>query len=264
MLASGLADTIISGPFVVAALLSLAAGAVSFASPCVIPLVPGYLSYLVGLVGAETASEDGSGATAPGSVLVRRRAVRATLLFVLGFTTVFLLQTAAFLGLAQVLRVNLDVLTRIGGVVTIVMGLVMLGLIKPLQREWRLHARPTGRVLGAPLLGVVFGLGWVTCLGPTLTAVISLAISTEWNGNAWRGMFLVVFYCLGLGVPFLLLAFGFGWAGGALTFLRRHSRTVQAAGAVMLIVLGLLMVTGAWGSFISHLRVTVGDGGVLL
>ena len=250
----------------VAALLSVAAGAVSFASPCVVPLVPGYLSYLAGLVGGETAAQEGRDeqVRAANRTLVRSRAVGATALFVLGFTSVFLAQTATVLGFKEALQVNLDVLTRIGGAITIVMGLVMLGLFRPLQREWRLSLRPTGRYLGPPLLGVVFGLGWVTCLGPTLLAVISLAISSEWNGNAWRGLILVVFYCLGLGIPFLLVAFGFGWAGAGLVFLRRHARGIQLFGASMLIVLGALMLTGLWGDFIAFLRTNVGDGGVVL
>ncbi len=255
-----IAQTVYSGPFLVAALLSIAAGAVSFASPCVVPLVPGYLSYLAGLVGGETADADLGGT----QTKVRSRAVRATALFVLGFTAVFLAQTATVLGVARALQVNVDLLTRIGGGVTILMGLVMLGFFSPLQREWRLHSRPTGRILGPPLLGVVFGLGWVTCLGPTLAAVMSLAVSTEWNGNAWRGLFLVFFYCLGLGVPFLLMALGFSWAGSALQFLRRHARQIQILGGGLLIALGVVMVTGLWGEFIAQLRTSVGDGGVLL
>ncbi len=198
---------------------------------------------------------------------VRRQLVGSTLLFVLGFTAVFLAQSAAVFGLVNAVTTNLELLTRIGGGITIVMGLVMLGFFRPLQREYRLHARPTGRYLGPPLLGAVFGLGWVICLGPTLAGVMSLAISTEWNGNAWRGLFLVVFYCLGLGVPFLLLALGFGWAGTALGFLRRHSRQVQILGGALLIALGVLMVTGLWTEFITFLRITIrpgGDGGVLL
>ena len=261
---AGITETILSGPFVVAAALSVAAGAVSFASPCVVPLVPGYLSYLTGLVGGETAE----GAAPAGTTMtrVRSRAMWATALFVVGFTVVFLAQSAAVFGIARSLTTNLGVLTRVGGGVTIVMGLVMLGFFRPLQREYRLSSRPTGPILGPPLLGVVFGLGWVTCLGPTLTAVMSLAYSTEWNGNAWRGLFLVVFYCAGLGVPFLLLAFGVSWAGSALTFLRRNARRIQIVGGVMLIALGVVMVTGLWAEFMAHLRTSVGfgDGGVLL
>lgn len=260
---AGIFDTIVSGPFVLAAGLSLAAGAVSFASPCVVPLVPGYLAYLTGLVGAEADGVEQEGAT---RTRVRRQLVGSTLLFVLGFTAVFLAQSALVLGIARTMTGNLDLLTRIGGGVTILMGLVMLGFFRPLQREYRSHRRPTGRWLGPPLLGIVFGLGWVTCLGPTLAAVLSLAVSTEWNGNAWRGLFLVVIYCLGLGVPFLLLALGFGWAGTALGFLRRHARQIQILGGALLIALGVLMVTGLWSEFIVYLRVTIGggDGGVLL
>jgi cytochrome c-type biogenesis protein len=143
---------------------------------------------------------------------------------------------------------------RVGGAVTVVMGLAMLGLIRPLQAERRLHVRPTGRYLGAPLLGAVFAFGWTVCLGPTLVGVLSLANATDWGGPAWRGVSLVVFYCAGLGIPFLLLALGFGWAAGAMGFLRRHTRTIQIVGAVGLIVLGTLMLTGVWGDFIAWLQ----------
>jgi cytochrome c-type biogenesis protein len=134
------------------------------------------------------------------------------------------------------------------------MGLAMLGLIRPLQNERRLHLRPAGRILGAPLLGAVFALGWTVCLGPTLVGVLSLANATDWGGSAWRGLSLVIFYCAGLGIPFLLLAFGFSWATGAMGFLRRNTRTIQIVGAVCLIVLGLLMLTGVWGTFIAWLQ----------
>jgi cytochrome c-type biogenesis protein len=248
----GITDTVISGPLMLALVLAFAAGTVSFASPCCIPLVPGYLSYLVGLVGAE-------GAQGPGrvGVRVRSRAVAATGLFVAGFTIVFLAQTVAVLGISRVLLTNAELLMRVGGVITVIMGLAMLGFIRPLQREARIHARPTGRVAGALLLGATFGLGWVVCIGPTLAGVIALATATDWGGSAWRGLLLVVFYCLGLGLPFLLLAFGFGWVTGAVGVLRRHSRTIQVVGGVAMIVLGLLMVTGFWGQFIAWLQVSL-------
>ncbi len=248
---SSVTDTVTSGPFLVAAALSLAAGVVSFASPCVLPLVPGYLSYLVGLVGAE---ETDGGRGGGKRTVVRARAVRATALFVVGFTVVFLAESLLVLGMSRFLVGNLDVLTRIGGVVTVIVGLVMLGWIRPLQRDVRIHARPTGRVLGAPLLGAFFAVGWTACIGPALTGVNALAISTDWNGNAWRGLFLVVAYCLGLGIPFLLLAFGFGWATAAVGMLRRHSRTIQLIGAAALIGVGLMMVTGVWGQFVAWLQ----------
>ncbi|MGS0687593.1 cytochrome c biogenesis CcdA family protein [Nakamurella sp. GG22] len=267
-----LTDTVISGPYLLAALLALAAGAVSFASPCVIPLVPGYLAYLASLVGAEAAVPVVSGAgsasgAGPGSgsgsgarpearvpIGVRSRAVSATALFVLGFTVVFMAQSVAVIGFSRALLVNSETLMRVGGAVTIVMGFVMLGLIRPLQAERRLHVRPKGRVLGAPLLGAVFAFGWTVCLGPTLVGVLSLANASDWGGSAWRGLSLVLFYCAGLGIPFLLLAFGASWATNAMGFLRRHSRTIQVIGAVSLIVLGTLMLTGVWGTFIAWLQ----------
>lgn len=161
--------------------------------------------------------------------------------------------------MGHALLANNDVLLRVGGGITIVMGLVMLGLFKPLQRDARLHLRPPGTLLGAPVLGASFGLGWVVCIGPTLTGVIALATATDWGGNAWRGLFLVLFYCLGLGLglPFLLLAFGFSWATTGLAFLRRHARTIQIVGGVTLVALGLLMITGVWGAFIASLQAAV-------
>lgn len=291
-------DAVITGPYLLAAALAVAAGAVSFASPCVIPLVPGYLSYLTSLVGAEGAgtrdarpgfdtgprpADDPVGPGAPatdsaGRVWsgpddspatevadpVRARAVLATALFVLGFTVVFLAQSVAVLGLSRALLANTDMLIRVGGAVTVVMGVAMLGLIRPLQTERRLHARPTGRVLGAPLLGAVFALGWTVCLGPTLVGVLALANATDWSGSAWRGLTLVLFYCAGLGLPFLALAFGFSWMNRPMGFLRRHSRKVQVVGGVSLIVLGLLMLLGVWGAFVAALQGWVSQTGTVL
>lgn len=251
-LAAAPGDTILDGPFVLAALLAVAAGFVSFASPCVLPLVPGYLSYLVGLVGKEQTDTSQTVGGRLGTA-TRTRAVVATLWFILGFTIVFLLQSLLVLGLANSLTANTELFTRIGGVVVIVMGLVMLGFIKPLQTERRIHARPRGAFAGPLLLGGVFSIGWVVCIGPTLTAVLALAYASDWNGNAWRGLFLVLFYCAGLGIPFLLLAFGFGWAASAAGFLRRHSRIIQIIGASAMILIGLLMVTGIWSSFLAWL-----------
>lgn len=258
--ASGPTATVVDGPFLLAAGLALAAGFVSFASPCVIPLVPGYLSYLVGLSGSEgTASAAGSAGHGSVSTKVRAgargRLVGAAALFVVGFTLVFVAEQSLVLGAARTVAVNSAWLIRIGGVITIVMGLAMLGFVRPLQAEKRVHARPTGRVLGALLLGAFFGLGWTVCIGPTLTGVFALTYATDWNGSAWRGLFLILFYCAGLGVPFLLLAFGFGWATTGVGVLRRHSRTIQVVGAVLLILVGVAMVTGLWGQFVAWLQV---------
>lgn len=275
----GVTETVMSGPFVLAAGLALAAGIVSFASPCVVPLVPGYLSYLAGLVGSETAPVAGSptagsvtaGRAPAGPVTatrarpvdetvtaarssVRWRAVGATCLFVAGFSAVFLAETALALGLASTLTRNQDLLMRVGGGISILMGLVLAGAVPLLQREWRPHVRPRGRFWGAPVLGAAFGTGWLACTSPTLGGILALSYATEWNGNAWRGLALVLVYCAGLGVPFVLLALGFGWAGTALAFLRRHARGIQLTGAAALVIIGVLMVTGVWGAVIARLQ----------
>ncbi|NNG35029.1 cytochrome c biogenesis protein CcdA [Nakamurella sp. DB0629] len=257
--AGGITQTVVDGPLLIAGALALAAGAVSFASPCVLPLVPGYLSYLVGLVGSEQTAggsrPSGTGTrTDTATKTTRSAAVRGAALFVAGFTVVFMAISVLILGLRNLVLDNQSLLLRIGGVITVIMGMAMLGWVRPLQREARIHSRPTGRYLGALLLGGFFALGWVVCIGPTYLGVQSLAISMEWNGALWRGLLLTLLYCLGLGVPFLLLAFGFGWATAAVGFLRRHSRTIQIIGAVALIVIGLLMVSGTWESFIRWLQ----------
>ena len=252
LLAAGPTQTVLDGPFVLAAVLSLAAGAVSFASPCVIPLVPGYLSYLTALTGRESEQTEGTGSDT--AVRVRSRLVGATGLFVAGFTLVFVLQSWLVLGVVDAIKLNSTWLMRLGGVVTIVMGLAMLGLIRPLQRERRIHAHPAGRVVGALLLGGFFGLGWTVCIGPTLQGVLALSYASNLNAASWRGLFLVLFYCAGLGLPFLLLALGFGWAGSAVAVLRRHSRTIQRVGAILLIAVGVAMLTGLWADFLTFLQ----------
>jgi cytochrome c-type biogenesis protein len=237
-----------AGPLALAFCVSVLAGFVSFASPCVVPLVPGYLSYLAAVVGVE--EED----AAPVAVRTARlRVVGAAALFVAGFTVVFVLGTVAVLGLTTTLLTNQLVLQRIGGVVTIVMGLVFVGFIPALQREARFTPRLLSTIGGAPLLGAVFALGWTPCLGPTLTAVIAVASATD-GANVSRGVVLVVAYCLGLGIPFLLLAFGSAWAVRGLGWLRRHTRGIQIFGGVLLILVGIALVTGVWADFISWVR----------
>lgn len=245
-------DLTISGPLLLAALVALAAGAISFASPCCIPLVPGYLAYLAGLVGADAApTGTNSVTTQHGS---RLRVAVAALLFVLGFTVVFTTAVLGVLHLSDTLLINELLLQRIGGVVTIVMGLAFLGLIPALQRDIRIHHRPRGGFWGAPLLGGVFGLGWTPCLGPTLTGVIALASGTQVGPTAARGLLLVLAYCLGLGLPFILLAIGSTWAVNTAGWLRRHTRVIQLTGGALLLVVGALLVTGLWGQLIALLR----------
>ncbi|HSL07394.1 MAG TPA: cytochrome c biogenesis CcdA family protein [Pseudonocardiaceae bacterium] len=246
----GLTELATSGPLLVAAGVAVLAGAVSFASPCVVPLVPGYLAYLTGLVGAD--GDAGAGDPTAG----RGRVLGAVGLFVLGFSVVFTASVVTVLGVADRLALNEITLQRVGGVVTIAMGLVFVGLVPALQRDIRVHPRPglgPRHVLGAPLLGAVFGLGWTPCLGPTLVGVIALAVGTPGGGLA-RGVLLVAAYCLGLGLPFLLLALGARRAIRAMSWLREHVRGVQLAGGAMLIVVGLLLVTGLWAELIAVLR----------
>ena len=237
-----------AGPLALALAVSALAGLVSFASPCVVPLVPGYLSYLAAVVGVE---EDQAAGVAVRTA--RLRVAGAAGLFVAGFTVVFVLGTVAVLGLTTTLLVNQLLLQRIGGVVTILMGLVFVGFIPALQREARFTPRQVSTIGGAPLLGAVFALGWTPCLGPTLTGVIAVASATDGTGVS-RGVALVVAYCLGLGIPFVLLAFGSARAVQGLGWLRRHTRAIQIFGGILLILVGIALVTGLWADFISWVR----------
>lgn len=263
-----LTDVALSGPLLLATLLAVAAGLVSFASPCCVPLVPGYLAYLAGLVGADAPSLSAStssggttaatGACAIGSPARGRwRVVGAAALFVAGFTVVFAAGVVGILGLTDLVFGNAELLQRLGGVITVAMGIVFLGWPLSLQREVRLHRLPRGGLAGAPLLGAVYGLGWTPCLGPTLTGVIALSTATEVGPTAFRGLLLVTAYSLGLGIPFLLLAAGARWATGSLGWLRRHRRSLQLVGGVSLIVVGFLLATGVWGQLVTLLRLPI-------
>jgi cytochrome c-type biogenesis protein len=252
------------GPLLVAAAVAALAGLISFASPCVLPLVPGYLSYVTGLVGtgarttsAAVPAPAGAGGTATQVATPvderspRGRMVLGAVLFVLGFTAVFVAFGALFGGLGRLLIEHQDVITRVMGGVTVVVGLAFLGWLPALQRTKKLAVRPAAGLAGAPLLGVVFGLGWTPCLGPTLSAVNVLAFT---EATAGRGALLGVAYCLGLGVPFVLVALGARWAMGATSFLRRHAAAVTRVGGAVLVLVGLLLVTGAWTEMMMWLR----------
>lgn len=233
-----------TGPLLLALGAAMLAGAVSFASPCCIPLVPGYLSYLAGISGADAAPSARSG---------RWRVTGAALMFVVGFTAVFVLATASVFGLIGVLAVNREVLQRIGGVLTIVMGLVFIGLIPVLQHDTRPQPRRIPTLAGAPLLGATFGLGWTPCLGPTLAGVLSVAAGTQ-GATAARGVVLIVAYSLGLGLPFIALAFGSSRALRGIGWLRRHARGIQIFGGALLIVVGVALTTGVWEQFVGWIR----------
>lgn len=251
------AGVVTDGPLLVAVAVSALVGLLSFASPCVLPLVPGYLSYVTGLVGTGVTPTAPAGLADPaGSRTVvtgvrpqvderssRGRMVLGAVLFVLGFTAVFVAFGAAFGGLGRLLLVYQEPITRVMGGFTVLVGLGFLGWLPFLQRTRKLSVRPAGGLAGAPLLGVVFGLGWTPCLGPTLSAVNTLAFA---EATAGRGALLALAYCLGLGVPFVLVALGARWSVGATSFLRRHAAAVTRFGGAVLIVVGLLLVTGAW------------------
>ncbi|MFL6178344.1 MAG: cytochrome c biogenesis CcdA family protein [Actinomycetes bacterium] len=249
MLAAALldpADTVTSGSLLLAALFALAAGVVSFASPCVLPLVPAYLSYTTGMVGLDLAEAK------------RGRLMLGTALFVLGFTVVFVSYGALFGGLGSVLLEHSDTITRVLGVFTIVFGLAFMGLIPWLNRTWKPNQNASMGLVGAPLLGVLFGIGWTPCIGPTLAAVQTLAID---SASAWRGAALAAVYCIGLGLPFLIVALAFRKAFGAMGWMKRHYVLLVRIGGGMLVLLGVLMVTGQWEDWSIQMRVwTTGFG----
>ena len=242
--ASGFTGTVQSGPLLVAVGVSVLVGVIGFLSPCVLPLVPGYLSYVAGLTGSEERPS-------------QRRVVAGAVLFVLGFTAFLTLQGALFGQLGASIRDHTLLIQRVLGVVTIVMGVVFLGGFGFLQREFKIHRLPRTGLVGAPLLGFAFGLAWTPCLTPTFSAVYGLSFS---QGSAGRGALLMFFYCLGLGIPFILVALGFGWVTSALTFVRTHRRAVSTVGGGLLLVIGVLLLTGAWNSLMIGLESHIAPG----
>ena len=222
--------------------IAILAGLVSFLSPCVLPLVPGYLGFIGGAVSAR----GGRGSVGP----ARSRLVLGVLLFIAGFTVVFM-AVNIFGGTVGLFFVREKVLiTRIMGAVVIFLGLVFIGLFSFAQRNVRPQVRGSLGLFGAPLLGLALGIGWAPCIGPTLSVILSMSME---SGSAWRGAVLGLAYSLGLGIPFLLIALGFGWATRSVAFLRRHIRAVNLIGGGVLVVLGILMVTGVWSQVTSDL-----------
>jgi len=235
--------------------LALAAGLVSFLSPCILPLVPGYLGFIGGAAGVSTGS-GAQTATATQARTQRRRMLLGVLLFIAGFTLVFVAITALSGTFGAFVLQWSDLITRIFGALIIVMGFVFLGFFGFAQREMRLHLQSTTGLVGAPLLGIALGLSWAPCTGPTLGAIVALSFNA---GDPWRAALLGVAYSLGLGIPFLLVALGFGWATSATAFIRRHIRTVNIIGGALLILLGVLMVTGVWTQIMSRLTAVMGS-----
>jgi cytochrome c-type biogenesis protein len=242
------AHTASSGSLVLAVPVALVAGLVSFFSPCVIPLLPGYLSYATGLSGADLA--DGAADRRRGRMLL------GSVLFVLGFAAVFVALGALSGAVGSWLNAWHQTLTLVLGVLTILLGLVFAGAIPLFQREWRVHRVPAVGLAAAPLLGFLFGLGWTPCLGPTLAAISSLSIN---EASAGRGALLSAFYALGLGVPFILVGLAYRRALGAIGVVRRHQAWITRAGGVMLVVVGVLLVTGWWDQAVSWIQVHLVD-----
>nr|WP_179150815.1 cytochrome c biogenesis protein CcdA [Leifsonia sp. NCR5] len=248
--------SVVGGALWVAIPLSMLAGLISFVSPCVLPLVPGYLGYIG--AAAEPASRTETGAP-PGTASTVITAGRARLLvgvglFIAGFTVVFVAVTILGGAFGLLLLQYASLLTRVLGVVVIVLGLAFIGVLGIAQRSIRPRVGNNMGLVGAPILGFALGVGWTPCIGPTLAAIISVS----WNlGDPGRAGLLGLAYSLGLGIPFFLLAIGYGWATRTVTFLRRHIRTLNIIGGGILIALGLLMVTGVWSMLMSALQQVV-------
>jgi cytochrome c-type biogenesis protein len=283
------------GPLILAVGVSAAAGLVSFLSPCVLPLVPGYVSYVTGLAGADldaalgtdpkgnrvarvavetstTAEVASSGTTAvavrpsaelvmPSTRRVRGRIVAGSLLFIAGFTVIFTLVSVAAANVGRTLIRHEDTVQIVVGALVIVLGIAFLGLIPGLQRDVRVRKLPTAGLAGAPVLGAVFALGWTPCISPTLGAVIGLSAI---GGQTGRAVTLGIAYCIGLGLPFLAFGLGFRRLLGVFAVIRRNSQWVTRVGGALLIVVGVAMVTGGWTDFINWLRATVGSGSVII
>ncbi|MFR9796727.1 cytochrome c biogenesis CcdA family protein [Streptomyces sp. MS06] len=238
--ADGYNGTVLNGALLVALPVAVLGGLISFFSPCVLPLVPGYLSYVTGVSGTDLAEAR------------RGRMVAGASLFVLGFTAVFVSGGALFGFFGQTLQSYKDTLSTVLGAVMILMGVFFMGLMPWLtQREFRFHRRPAGGLIGAPVLGALFGVGWTPCVGPTLASAQSLAMQ---QASAGRGAILTVAYCLGLGVPFVLAAVAYRKALGAFGWVKRHYVWVMRLGGTMMIVTGLLLLTGAWDRIVQEMQ----------
>lgn len=231
--------TALDGSLMLAIPVALVAGLASFFSPCVVPLLPGYLSYATGLSGADLADAR------------RGRMLAGSLLFVLGFSAVFVSYGALFGALGNWLWTYQREVTITLGALTVLLGLAFIGAVPWLDRDWRVHKVPAVGLAAAPLLGVLFGLGWTPCIGPTLSAITALAVN---EGSAGRGAVLSLAYCLGLGIPFIVAALAYRRMLGAVGWVRRHQQWVTRGGGLMLIVVGVLLITGWWDVLVADMR----------
>ncbi|MCX4387241.1 cytochrome c biogenesis protein CcdA [Micromonospora peucetia] len=278
-----------SGPLLLAIGAAALAGLVSFLSPCVLPLVPGYLSYVTGLAGVDletrrpgvrkgppstdsvaegsyTDTDSGGGGgvgvrerTEPATAAVKGRVLAGTLLFIAGFTVVFTVTAILFASIGRVFFEYERTLEIVIGALIVVLGLSYVGLVPGMQREFRIQRLPAAGLLGAPVFGAVFALSWVPCVGPTLGAVLGMAAV---EGQTDRAVVLAVAYCLGLGIPFVVFGLGFERLLGVFRAVRRNSRWITRVGGALLILIGLALVTGGWTNFVIWLQTTVGVGEV--
>ncbi len=238
-MAEGLAVTAASGSLLLAAPIAILAGLVSFFSPCMMPLLPGYVSYVSGLSAADLADAK------------RGRMLVGTTLFVLGFSVVFISYGTLFGAIGFQLLAYQRTINIVLGIVTIAVGLVFMGYIPFAQRDFRIHAVPKVGIGAAPVLGVLFGVGWTPCLGPTLAVVLSMSMS---EANAGRGSLLTLFYCLGLGLPFIIAALAYRRMMGATAWMRRRQVAISRIGGGLMIVVGILLLSGAWQVFVTQLQ----------
>ncbi|MFC9456441.1 cytochrome c biogenesis CcdA family protein [Streptomyces sp. NPDC056637] len=236
----GASSTVESGALLLALPIAVLGGLLSFFSPCVLPLVPGYLSYVTGVSGTDLADAR------------RGRMALGAGLFVLGFTAVFVSGGALFGYFGETLQEYQDTLTKILGVLMVLMGIFFMGMMPWLtQREFRFHKRPVTGLIGAPVLGALFGIGWTPCIGPTLASVTALSFN---EASAGRGAILTVAYCAGLGVPFVLAAVAFRKALGAFGWVKKHYAWVMRIGGIMMIFTGVLLLTGAWDTLVQQMQ----------
>jgi cytochrome c-type biogenesis protein len=236
----GVGSTVESGTLLLALPIAVLGGLLSFFSPCVLPLVPGYLSYVTGVSGTDLADAR------------RGRMALGAGLFVLGFTAVFVSGGALFGYFGETLQEYQDTLTKILGVLMVLMGIFFMGMMPWLtQREFRFHKRPVTGLIGAPVLGALFGIGWTPCIGPTLASVTALSFN---EASAGRGAILTVAYCAGLGVPFVLAAVAFRKALGAFGWVKKHYAWVMRIGGIMMIFTGVLLLTGAWDTLVQQMQ----------
>nr|MDT0661292.1 cytochrome c biogenesis protein CcdA [Micromonospora sp. DSM 115978] len=257
------------GPLLLAVGAAALAGLVSFLSPCVLPLVPGYLSYVTGLAGSHLDVAGGrppvgggvAVADRPAPAVLRGRLLAGTLLFVAGFTVVFTLTAIFFSTVGKVLFTHRRPLEIGAGLLVILLGLAFIGLLPGLQREFRIRKLPAAGLLGAPVFGAVFALSWAPCVGPTLGAVLTMAAV---SGKTDRAALLAVAYCLGLGLPFVVFGLAFDRLLGVFRAVRRNSRWVTRIGGALLILIGLALVSGAWQSFLAWLQPTIGATEVII